>query len=301
MSSASRFAALDEAPFNEYSATPRPGARAREFFTTAWQRRELLGMLARRDLKSRYKDSALGFAWVVARPLTQLAIYYVVIGRFLGAARNVEDFAVFVFTGLTVFGLFSEIVSSSTASIVGNSALVKKVALPREMFPLASVGSALFNFGVQLVILFIAALALGPGIVWSNAGYALMAFMLIVILASAIGLALAALNVFFRDTQYLVEVVMLLLMWASPIVYSWSMAADRIATYSWLGLQAYTSNPITLAVLGFQKAFWASGPEAGYPGHLALRLGIAIVLSLILLLAVHRQFVKAQGRFAQEL
>ncbi len=301
MSSASRFIALAEEPFTEYSDQPRAGAKARAFFTTAWHRRELLNMLVRRDLKSRYKDSALGFAWVIARPMTQLAIYYVAIGHFLGAARNVQDFAVFVFTGLTAFGLFSEIVSSGTASIVNNAALVKKVALPREMFPLASVGSALFNFGVQLVILFIAALALGPGIVWSKAGYALLAFILIVILASAIGLALAALNVFFRDVQYLVEVVMLVLLWASPIVYSWTMAADRIAVYSQPLLEAYTSNPITLAVLGFQKTFWASGPDAAYPTHLALRMIIAIVMSLVVLVAVHRQFVKAQGRFAQEL
>jgi ABC-2 type transport system permease protein len=301
MSSASRFAALADVPFTEYSDKPRSGTKARAFFMTAWQRRELLGMLVRRDLKSRYKDSALGFVWVIAKPLTQLAIYFVVIGHFLGAARNIDDFAVFVFTGLTAFGLFSEIVMSGTASIVNNAALVKKVALPREMFPLASVGSSLFNFGVQLVILFIAALTLGPGIVWSNFGYAVLAFLLIVLFASALALALAALNVFFRDVQYLVEVVMLVLLWASPVVYSWSMAADRVVSYSWPLLQLYTSNPVTLAVLGFQKAFWVSGPETAFPGHLALRLGIAILVSLALLVAVHAQFVKAQGRFAQEL
>ena len=126
-----------------------------------WGRRELLGMLTRRELKSRYKDSALGFLWSLARPLTQLLIYYVVVGQFLGAARAIDNFAIYVFGGLTIYTLFSEIVAGGTGSIIVNAGLVKKVYLPREVFPLATIGSSLFNFLIQLGILLAAALLVG--------------------------------------------------------------------------------------------------------------------------------------------
>ena len=123
--------------------------------------RELLDLLIRRELKSRYKDSALGFLWSLVKPLTMLVIYFVFIGQILGAARGVPEFAIFVFAGLTLWGLFSEIIASGTGSIVGNAGLIKKVYLPREIFPLASVGSAIFNFLVQFVVLVGATVVLG--------------------------------------------------------------------------------------------------------------------------------------------
>ena len=111
-----------------------------------WRYRELLDLLVRRELKSRYKDSALGFLWSLIRPLTQLLVYYIAIGKFLGAERSIPDFAIYIFTGLTAWGLFSEIISAGTGSIVANGGLVKKIYLPREVFPLSVIGSAFFNF-----------------------------------------------------------------------------------------------------------------------------------------------------------
>ncbi|WP_279433481.1 ABC transporter permease [Agromyces protaetiae] len=100
-----------------------------------WQYRELLGRLVKREVKVRYKDSSLGIVWSLFRPLVQLLIYYFAIGQVLGAARSVPDFGIFVFIGLTMWALFSEIISTSTTSIVANAGLVKKVYLPREIFP----------------------------------------------------------------------------------------------------------------------------------------------------------------------
>src|ERR1700712_5228748 len=102
--------------------------------------RQLLDLLIRRELKSRYKDSALGFAWSLIKPLVQLLIYYVFIGQVLGASRNVPDFAIFVFSGLTLWGLYAEIVATGTASIVSNGGLLKKIYLPCESFALAAAG-----------------------------------------------------------------------------------------------------------------------------------------------------------------
>jgi ABC-2 type transport system permease protein len=261
--------------------------------------RQLLDLLIRRDLKSRYKDSALGFAWTLIRPLVQLAIYYYVLGEILGASRNIPEFAIYVFSGLTLYGLFSEIVASGTASIVSNGGLIKKIYLPREIYPLASVGAALFNFGVQLVVL-LAAAVLQSGFAWIRLDllYFFPATLVILIWATAFALLLAAANVYLRDMQYLVEVLVLLLMWASPIVYSWQMVASRAP--GWL-LDLYTTNPITLAILGFHRAFWTAGADSEYPSHLLIRLVVVGVVGLVALLLCQRVFAKLQGNFAQEI
>jgi ABC-2 type transport system permease protein len=263
-----------------------------------WAHRQLLGLLTKRELKSRYKDSAGGFLWSLAKPLTQLFIYYLVIGQFLGAARNIENFAVYIFAGLTVYTLFSEIVGSGTGSIIANSGLVKKVYLPREIFPLAAVGSALFNFLVQFVILIVAATVIGTLSFGPQLLFGVASLVLILIWGTAVGILLAALNVYLRDIQYLVEVALLLFMWASPILYSWQQAADVLP--AWL-LEVYVNSPITLSVLGFQEAFWSEASNGVPLPHLALRMLVAGVIGIIALIFAQRVFSRLQGDFAQEL
>ena len=264
------------------------------------QHREMLMLLVRRDLKSRYKDSTLGFVWTLIRPLTQLLIYYIVIGKFLSAERGIPDFAVYVFTGLTAYGLFSEIVSGGTASIVGNAGLIKKIYLPREVFPLATVGSALFNFAIQFALLLVATLVLGAFPISPEIVYFVPGLLVLLIYGTAFGLLLSAVNVYLRDMQYLVEVLMLLLLWASPIVYSWSMVKDVLG--EGLLLEVYTNNPITLGVLAFQRSLWMAGADtAEYPPDLMLRLGIAGVIGIVLLITAQRVFTRLQGNFAQAL
>lgn len=296
-SRSTRFAALAALPF-EQSASGARGYRGWAAIREILGRREMLALMVRRDLKARYKDSSLGFIWSLIRPLTQLVIYYVVLGQFLGAARGIPDFAIYIFAGLTAYTLFSEIVLGGASSIVGNSGLVKKIYLPREIFPLASIGSALFNFAMQLVILLIATALLGAFPVHADVLYFFPSLLIILIYGGALALLLAAVNVFLRDTQYLIEVVMMLLMWASPIVYSWEMVRNLVP--AWL-LEIYTNNPMTLAVLGFQRAFWVAGADAPQPTDLLLRMGIAILIGLACLVGAHAVFNRMQGDFAQAL
>ena len=264
-----------------------------------FQQRELLGLLVRRDLKARYKDSALGFFWSLIRPLLQLAIYFVVMGYFLQAAKGIPDFAVYVFAGLTAMGLFTEMVVGGTGSIVANAGLVKKVYLPREVFPLASVGSALFNFAIQMIVLLLATILVGqPPLHWQIL-YVVPALLLLVTFGTAFALLLGAVNVYLRDMQYLAEVGTMLLFWASPVVYSWQMVSSIVT--SPVVLEIYTNNPLTLAVLGFQQAFWVAGEDLPQPGALNLMMLVALVLALLLLLLSHRVFLRLQGNFAQEL
>ncbi|MBT2500314.1 ABC transporter permease [Agromyces sp. ISL-38] len=293
---AARFSRLDALPLD--STARSRGYRGWSALKEIFGRREMLDLLIRRDLKARYKDSSLGFMWSLVRPLTQLAIYYVVLGHFLGAARGIPDFAIYVFTGLTAYTLFSEIVLGGAGSIVNNSGLVKKIYLPREIFPLASVGASLFNFGVQLAILLLATLGFRVFPWHAEILYLLPGLALILVYGAALALLLSAANVFLRDIQYLIEVIVMLLMWASPIVYSWEMV--KRAVPEWV-LEIYTNNPVTLAVMGFQKAFWVNGPEASYPPDLLLRMGIALLAGILAIIGAHVVFNRLQGDFAQAL
>ena len=268
-----------------------------------FRHRELLDLLIRRELKARYKDSVFGFLWTLLRPLTQLLIYWLVLGQFLGAARSIDNFAIFIFAGLTAYGLFAEIVTMCTSSIVVSSGLVKKVYLPREIFPAASLGSALFNFGIQLVILIAAALLFGQLTVGTHLLYFPLALAIIVVYAFAFGIALAALNVYVRDMQFLVEIVVMLLMWFSPIVYSWTFVAgglDTLGLPSWIAT-IYLHTPLTLAVLGFQATFWAPSAHQGFPPGLGVSMIIALLVGVVLLWIGQRIFARLEGNFAQEL
>jgi ABC-2 type transport system permease protein len=285
-----------------------------------WQYRQLLGQLTRKELKVKYKDSVLGFLWTLIRPLLQLLVYSIAVGGFLGNSRSIPEFGVYLFTGLLCWTFFTDIIGGCTGSIVSNAGLVKKVYFPREMFPLSVVGAAAINFLLQCLVL-IGAYAWNRQ--WPHPDNFLLiplGLLVVVLFGTALGLLLAASNVYLRDVQYLVEVSLLFWFWMTPIVYAWTQVRDKLAAnYDWL-LQIYLANPMCDVVLAFQKALWPGGrltiynkdattgqlvPVHGsehiYTGNLYGRLGILIGVCLVLLWLAQRIFARAQGNFAQEL
>ena len=277
-----------------------------------WQFRELLGNLVSKELKVRYKESVLGFLWTLVRPLMQLLVYSVAIGVFLGSSKAIPEFGVYLFTGLLAWGLFTDIVGGCTGSIVGNAGLVKKVYFPRELFPLSVVGAAVVNFFLQIIVLLGAYVVTGSWPRWQNLLLVPLALLVLVVFATAIGLLLAASNVFLRDVQHLVEIGLLLWFWLTPIVYDWTKVRSELAgtadapkATSWL-FDLYMSNPMANVVLAFQRALWPGGlTERGatfyYGGNLSIRLLICLAASTVLLFICQRVFARAQGNFAQEL
>jgi ABC-2 type transport system permease protein len=309
-----RAARLAKLPF-EIVGGPRPGfvrgtiGSIRELF----QRRELIGMLVRRELKVKYKDSSLGFLWTLVKPITLLLIYYFAIGVFLKAADSIPMFAIYVFSGLTIWSLYQEMVSSGTGSIYSNAGLIRKVYLPREVFPIASVGSALINFAVQFGVLLVAILVLGQFPLTWNVFYVFPAVFVVLLFGTALAILLSALNVYLRDIAYLVEVAIMVFFWASPIVYSWQMVSDSSIGDTWVAV-LYLLNPITIAILAFQNAMWLGGPsvQAGLaekgidpsammPDQLNILLIGAIVIGIVFLWFSQRMFDRLQGNFAQEI
>lgn len=264
-----------------------------------WQQRELLRLLIQRELKARYKDSILGVFWSLAKPLVQLLIFYIAVGKFLGAERSIPEFAIFVFAGLTLWGLFFDIMQTATKSIVSNAGLIKKVYLPRELFPLAATGSALFGFFTQLIILFAATLVVSQFPLNWDLLYAPIGALLVLTFAFAFGLLLSALTVYFRDIEHLIEVVLLVLFWASPIVYSYGFVHEYLQG-NWLE-QLYLANPITVGLLAFQKGIWVAGADQQWPADLDLRLGVMLLVSFVFVLVSQRIFARLEGNFAQEI
>jgi ABC-2 type transport system permease protein len=265
-----------------------------------WAHRELLGRLVRREVKARYKDSTLGILWSLFRPLVQLLIYYFAIGKVLGAGRNTPDFAIFVFVGLTTWGLYAEIVAGGTTSILANSGLVKKVYLPREIFPLSAVGSALVNFGIQLIVLLAGILFLSHFRLAPDLLLAPLSFIVILVFGTALAILLGAINVYLRDVQHFVDIYLIVFFWASPIVYPFNLVHKALAG-NWIE-QIYLWNPVTIAIIGMQKALWSAG-SAGkqyWPPDMSLRLLVVLVGSVVLLWISLRVFSRLQGNFAQE-
>ncbi len=292
-----------------------------------WQYRQLLGQLTRKELKVKYKDSVLGFMWTLIRPLLQLLVYSIAVGGFLGNSKSIPEFGVYLFTGLLCWTLFTDIIGGCTGSIVGNAGLVKKVYFPREMFPLSVIGAAAINFLLQCVVLIGAYAVNGKWPYPDNFLLIPCALVVLLVFATALGLLLAASNVYLRDVQYLVEVTLLFWFWMTPIVYAWTNVRDKLAPhYKWL-LDIYLANPMCDVVLAFQRALWPGGrlnivqhnpdgsiklnPDGSqdlirghdhiYSGNLYGRLGILLAVCLVLLWLAQRIFARAQGNFAQEL
>lgn len=293
-----RYSEIEELPFREKSGNFNFNERI-DSLKEIFSHRGLIFLLVKRDVRARYKDSAFGMLWSLVRPITQLLIYFVVIGYFLGAARGIPDFAIYVYSGIAAYSLFSEIISGATHSIVQNSGLVKKVFLPREIFPLASAGSAIFNFIVQFSLLVVFVVVTGKFTFGVNLLYVIPGISILLVYGLAFGLILSALNVYMRDVGHLVDVVLMLLMWASPVVYSWGMVQTVLG--KGILLDVYSLNPVTLGVLALQKAFWPGAVEAAYPDNLSVTMLIMFVIGVVFLFVAHGIFRRLQGSMAQEL
>lgn len=267
--------------------------------------RYLLTLLVRKELRVRYQASVLGLAWSYVKPGAQFAVFYFVMGGFLNLSRALPPFAIFLFSGIVIINLFTEILTNATRSIVQNGPLVRKIFLPRQLFPVSSVLVALVHFLPQLVILVIGALATGwrPDLV--AVGAALLGILVTIALALGLGLIFAAVNVALRDIENTVDLIAMVAVWFSPVLYSVSLVRDHFGPDSWL-THLYMANPLTIAVELFHRAFWypaadvALREEALVPDLMA-RGGIALVVCLALLVVGDRVFTRMSRKFAQEL
>jgi ABC-2 type transport system permease protein len=265
-----------------------------------WRRRYLTRLLVSKEVRVRYQGSFLGLLWTYVKPLVRYFVYFFIFGYVLGVGDRIENFAVYVFAGLIVVMFFNEALSSSTRSVRGNSGLINKIFLPREMFPLVSVMVSTRHFLPQLGVLLVITTFNGWRPSWTALGAAVAGFALIFFFLVGLGLIFSTLNVYFRDAEQVVEIVTMVAFWSAPVMYSWTFIRDVIGD-GWL-LTLYLSNPLCVSVNLFHEAFWApttanpiEPPDLAVPGSIA----VGIVLTTLIVGQV--LFSRLQGRFASEL
>lgn len=250
-----------------------------------WQYRELIFILAWRDVKVRYKQTLLGAAWAVLQPALMMIVFTIFFGRLAHVSSGGIDYSVFVYAGLLPWTFFATAITSAGNSVVGSERLITKVYFPRLAVPLASVGAALVDSLIACGLLFV--LMLWHGIVPGVSLLLAPLFMALILLAAVgVGTLMAALNVAYRDFRYVIPFLTQFWMFATPTVY---MQPDRDASGV---LQLFlTLNPMTSLIAAFRAA--VLGEPIAW-GPVALTAG----LSALLFLAGCLYFRRVEDSFA---
>lgn len=271
-----------------------------------WQSRELLVFLVRKELKVRYKNSVLGFLWSFLNPALVLGVYYVVFKYFL--PNHLQYFALYLFAGLLPWNLFNNSLLSSAGVLVAHAGIVKKVSFSREILALAQVGTAICYFFFQLCIMVVFLVAFQVMPEWKYFPIVVFALVCDIILCSALSVFLSAVNVYLRDVQHLIEVVLVALFFGPPIVYPFTNVATKLHHHGILWI--YFLNPLVPLVLAFQRFIYGTVvqlkgvptplPPYGHVWFLTV-LSIVLVVSLVMFVLAMIIFGRVEGNFAEEL
>src|SRR4051812_27340471 len=244
----------------------RPRMSGRERLGRIIQRRELLVGMVRNELKIKYKNSVLGFAWSLLNPLLYLVVFYIAFTVILGS--GIPAFPIWLLSGLLVWNLFSTGLGAATGSVVANSGLVKKVSFPREILPLAAIGSMLVHFFLQSAVLFVVLAIVRWHVAWAYIPLIPLALVALLLVTSALGILLSAVNVYLRDTSHFLELALLAWFWVTPVVYQFQLVGLRHGWSRW----PWFANPVTPIVVIFQRAIYAKlvnlHPKSGPPVQL---------------------------------
>ena len=254
-------------------------------FKNIYEYRELLKTNIKKEIRGKYKQSALGVIWSFLNPLLQLAVYALIFPIILKVQQ--ENYVIFVCSALIPWTFFTTIVTQSTGVIIANGNILKKVYFPREILPISVVTSAAVNFLISTIIILVFVLCYGMGITWHIVFYPLI-LLVQYILSLGISFVLSSLTVYFRDLEHLVGVAMMLLFYATPIVYS-------INTVDGIYAKLLKLNPMCHIVEAYRSIFY-------YQGIPNLKnLAILFILSFVLCILGYKLFKKLEKRFAEEI
>lgn len=256
--------------------------------------RELLISLTRKELKVKYRGTVLGFLWSLINPILTMLVYTFVFSMVLARGGLIKEFAIFLICALLPFNFLQNSVNYGSGSIVSNGNLVNKIYFPREILPLSVVFSNLINFLFELIALFI---------VLAFLGYKFYIFLYLLpvlifiqfFLVAGMTFLVSALNVFFRDLQHLITIVMMVWFFGTPIIYPLSMVPE------WLQPYIKFINPMTIYASYYRNIFYyVKYPEsAGFPS--ALETVTALGITLLIFFIGYFIFKKLEPRFAEEL
>lgn len=248
-----------------------------------WRYRELLRNLVARDLRVKYKGSTLGFAWSLLHPLAIAAVYTVAFKYVLRAGG--EHFPVFLLSGLLPWMFLTSALGTATGTIGDNGGLVRKVAFPRAILPIAAVTAQLVQFALMSLTILPIALVTGVGL--SPAFVSFLPLALLQFLFTAgLALGLSTAYVYFRDTRHLLDVGLQIWFWLTPVVYSISKVPTEFRPY-------FRLNPMTWFVTAYQNVML----EKTFPSIAAL--GTLAVIAITTVVAGLAIFSRFERRFAE--
>jgi homopolymeric O-antigen transport system permease protein len=242
-------------------------------FREIWAYRELLYFLVWRDIKVRYKQTAIGIAWAVLQPLLTMGVFWLFLGKLAKLPSDGLPYAVFYFGGLVPWTYFAYSLNTATNTVVNHQNLLTKVYFPRLVLPISSVLSGLVDFAIGFALLLFVTLAYhivpGISILWLP-----LLLLLAVGTALGVGLWFSALNALYRDVRYIMSFVVQFWMFASPVMYPSSLVSKKWPHWAWL----YGLNPMAGVVDGFR---WALTGHGQPPGLLLLASSL-MVLALLM-------------------
>jgi len=233
-----------------------------------WDSRDLLFFMVWRDLKGRYRQTALGPVWFILQPLMSMVLYSLIFGWIAKLPSDNQPYTVFTYVALLPWDFFSDAVNSGTNSLLGSMSLISKVYFPRLIIPLSQVISSLVDFAISFVILLIMMIYYRIQPTW---GVLLIPFYLLLAAMAGMGIGLwfSGIIVRFRDFGQVVGFLVRLLMYAAPVVYSMS-----IVPAEWRTL--YSLNPVTAVVEGFRWALLGNGLAPDW--KLAVTAAVVVVV-----------------------
>lgn len=269
-------------PQREITIEPPKGWRMLDW-RELWAYRELLWVLTARDVKVRYKQTALGAAWAILRPFLTMLIFSVVFGHLAKMPSDGFPYPVFVYAALLPWTFFASAISTSGQSLVGSANLVSKVYFPRLIIPLSSVGAGLVDLLISTGILLLMMLWYRVGWSW-NLMAAPLLLAAVIFTSLGVGTLLSALTVAYRDFTHLTPFVVQIWMYVTPVIFPVNLVPER---WQWL----LYLNPMTGLVEGFRSAF------LGKPFDVA-GLGLSFIMAFVALVAGVAFFNRVERRFA---
>lgn len=262
--------------------TPPSGWQAFDL-AELWRYRELALVLTERDIRVRYKQTLLGFAWAIIQPVMLMVVFSVFFGALAKMPSDGLPYPIFVYAGLLPWTFFANSIGNSGNSLIGSANLLSKVYFPRIIIPISSIGSGLLDFAIAAAILLLMCLWYGIG--WSANLLAVPILVFGTILAAlGVGILLAALNVAYRDFRYAIPFLVQFWMFATPVVYPVSIVP---AEWRWLMFL----NPMAGLIDGYRAAF------LGKPFDW-LAISISLVVAAAVFAAGVAYFERVERRFA---
>lgn len=248
--------------------------------------REMIFSLVRRDLKGRYKGSALGFLWTFINPLLQLGVYTMVFSVIM--RNDIKDYYLFLFVALIPWILFSTSLSGGSSCIWSQKEMVKKIYFPREVLPIAFVTSQFVNMLLSFLVIFVVLIISGKGVNPIALLYLPVIMIVEYILSLSVAMISSAVTVYLRDVEYILGIITMAWQFLTPIMYSVNMVPEKL-------LPVFNLNPMTPIIVAYRDIlYYKKAPELG---TLVQAWSLGVVLLVVGLVV----FSKLKRHFAEEL